>query len=62
MLDRIAEELGDDLALFDSDPRAVIAVVRLVSRGRTFKASEHIHLDRSDVPDLVRKAQNAGLS
>ncbi len=58
VLERIAEELGDDLAFFDGDPKAVIAVVRMLSEGRTFRASEHIRVQPEEVPSLIRKAKD----
>ena len=58
VLERIAEELGDDLAFFDSDPRVVIAVVQMLSEGRTFKTSEHIRVEPGEIPDLILKANH----
>ena len=60
VLNRIAEELGDDLRFFGGDPEAVIAVVRMLSEGRTFKASEHICVEPDDVPNLLQKAKKQG--
>jgi len=57
VLARIAEEMGEDLELFDGDPQAVIAVVRMLAKGRTFKAAEHIRLKPDEIPDLILKAQ-----
>ena len=58
VLARIAEELGDDLEFFGGDPAAVIAVVQMLTKGRTFKASEHIRVQPDEVADLVLKAKN----
>ena len=60
VLARIAEELGDDLDLFDGDPKAVIEVVRMLTKGRTFKAAEHIRVEPNDIPELLQKAKEAG--
>lgn len=60
VLNRIAEELGDDLEFFGGDPEAVIAIVRMLSKGRTFKASEHICVEKDDIPDLLQQAQEHG--
>ena len=57
VLARIEEELGDDLEFFGGDPRAVIAVVRMLSEGRPFKASEHIRLEPDEIRGLVLKAK-----
>jgi len=57
VLARIAEELGDDLKFFGGDPRTVIAVVRMLSKDRTFKAAEHIRLEPDEIPALVVKAK-----
>ena len=58
VLERIAEELGDDLAFFDGDPKTVIAVVRMLSKGRTFRASEHIRVQPEEIPSLILKAKD----
>jgi len=60
VLNRIAEELGDDLEFFGGDPEAVIAVVCMLSKGRTFKAAEHICVERDDIPSLLQQAQKHG--
>ena len=60
VLARIAEEMGDDLDLFDGDPKAVIEVVRMLTKGRTFKAAEHIRVEPNDIPELLQKAKEAG--
>lgn len=56
VLERIAEEMGDDLEFFGGDPRIVIAVVRMLSEGRTFKVSEHIRVELDEIPNLIMKA------
>lgn len=56
VLERIAEEMGDDLELFGGDPKIVIAVVRMLSEGRTFKVSEHIRVELDEIPNLIVKA------
>ncbi len=58
VLERIAEELGDDLAFFDDDPRVVISVVRMLSEGRTFKVSEHIRVKPNEIPELIVRAKD----
>jgi hypothetical protein len=60
VLERIAEELGDDLAFFDGDPRVVISVVRMLSEGRTFKVSEHIRVNPDEIRGLIVKAKDQG--
>ena len=60
VLARIAEELGETLALFDGDPRTVIAVVEMLTRGRSFLTNEHLRIARADVPDIVRQAKAEG--
>ncbi len=57
VLARISEELGDNLELFGGDPKAVIAVVRMLTNGRNFRTSEHLRLEPGEIPDLVVKAK-----
>lgn len=57
VLNRIAEELGDNLRFFEGDPRRVIGVVRVLTEGRSFKMSEHLRVNPSEIPELLERAK-----
>ena len=58
VLRKIAETLGGDLDCFGGDPRAVIAVVRVLTEGRKFKMSEHLTVLPKRIPGLILKARD----